>query len=78
MCYSKEPFKCVEETYNYLARYAFKVYMTNNRIIDITDTHVVFKYRDHMDHANTKTMKILGEEFIRKFCTTYYLKIMLR
>ena len=52
--------------------------MTNNRIIDITDTHVVFKYRDHMDHANTKTMKILGEEFIRKFCTTYYLKIMLR
>ena len=67
VCYAKEPFKCVEETYEYLARYAFKVCMTNNRIVEIDDTHVTFKYRDPKDHANTKLMHIKGEEFIRKF-----------
>ena len=67
VCYCKEPFKNVKETYNYLARYAFRVCMTNDRIENITDTHVTFKYRDRKDHSKTKTMTIKGEEFIRKF-----------
>lgn len=67
VCYCKEPFKNVGETYNYLARYAYRVCMTNDRIVDITDTHVFFKYRDRKDSSKTKIMKIKGEEFIRKF-----------
>ena len=67
VCYCKEPFKNVNETYNYLARYAYRVCMTNDRIIDITNTHVTFKYRDRKDGSKTKLMKIKGEEFIRKF-----------
>ena len=67
VCYCKEPFKNVGETYNYLARYAYRVCMTNDRIIDITDKHVIFKYRDRKDSSKTKLMKIKGEEFIRKF-----------
>ena len=67
VCYCKEPFKNVKETYNYLARYAYRVCMTNDRIVDITDKHVVFKYRDRKDSSKTKMMKIKGEEFIRKF-----------
>ena len=46
---------------------AFRVCMTNDRIENITDTHVTFKYRDRKDHSKTKTMTIKGEEFIRKF-----------
>lgn len=67
VCYCKEPFDNVKETYNYLARYAFRVCMTNDRIENITDTHVTFKYRDRKDHSKTKIMTIKGEEFVRKF-----------
>ncbi len=67
VCYSKEPFKNVGETYEYLGRYAFKVCMSNERVVKITDTHVTFKYRDRRDNNKEKTMAVTGEEFIRRF-----------
>lgn len=67
VCYSKKPFNNVGEVYEYLGRYAFKVCMSNERIVKVTDTHVVFTYKDRMDNNKEKTMKLKGEEFIRKF-----------
>ena len=67
VCYCKEPFKNVGETYKYLARYAYRVCMTDDRIENITERHVEFKYRDRLDNSKKKIMKMKGEEFIRKF-----------
>lgn len=67
VCYSKEPFNNVGETYEYLGRYAFKVCMSNERILSITDKDVIFKYRDRHDNNKEKTMQVTGEEFIRRF-----------
>lgn len=67
VCYSKEPFNNVGETYEYLGRYAFKVCMSNERIVKITDTQVTFKYRDRHDNNKEKAMTVTGEEFIRRF-----------
>lgn len=65
--FSKEPFNNVEETYEYLGKYAFRVCMTNDRIEGFDDTHVYFNYKDHNDRSIKKVMKLRGEEFIRKF-----------
>ena len=67
VCYSKKPFKNVGKVYEYLGRYAFRVCMSNERIVKITDTHVYFKYKDRMHNNKEKVMKVKGEEFIRKF-----------
>ena len=67
VCYSKTPFKDVGEVYNYLGRYAYRICISNERIVNITDTHVWFNYRDRMDNNKIKTMKVEGKEFIRMF-----------
>ena len=50
----------------YLARYVFRVAITNNRIIKYQDGFVTFKYKDSKT-GNYKTMKLTTEEFIRRF-----------
>ena len=67
VCYSKSPFNNVGETYEYLGRYAFRVCMSNERIVKMDETHVWFTYKDHKDRNNKKVMKVSGEEFIRRF-----------
>lgn len=67
VCYCKEPFRNVGEIYEYLGRYAFRVCISNERIIKVTDTHVYFSYKDHKDRSKKKVLKIKGEDFIMKF-----------
>lgn len=67
VCYCKEPFKNVSETYNYLARYVYKVCIADERIVDITDEYVTIKYRDRRDSSKTKLMNLKGDEFVRRF-----------
>ena len=67
VCYSKKPFRNVNEIYNYLAKYAFRVCMSNERIVNVGEETVEFKYRDRKDKGKTKTTKVRGEEFIRRF-----------
>ena len=50
----------------YLAQYVFRVAISNSRILNLEDGFVTFKYKD----SKTKlweTMKLGGEEFIRRF-----------
>lgn len=66
VCYCKEPFKNVAETYNYLSRYTYKVCISDERIEDIDDKYVTIKYRDRKDSSKTKFMKLEGVEFVRR------------
>ncbi|MHC4546359.1 MAG: IS91 family transposase [Planctomycetota bacterium] len=51
---------------NYLARYIHRVAITNSRILSADDGKVRFRYKD-TDGAQTKTMTVSAEEFIRRF-----------
>ena len=51
---------------NYLGRYVFRIAITNNRILSMSQTHVTFKYKDRQ--ANKwKIIKLEGCEFLRRF-----------
>ncbi len=66
-CYCKKPFDNIESVYKYLAKYVYKVCISNERIVKINKKSVIFKYKDSYDRSIEKTMKLKGEEFIRRF-----------
>jgi hypothetical protein len=51
---------------DYLARYAFRIAITNNRILALDDATVTYRYKDRAaDRQRTETVS--GHEFIRRF-----------
>jgi hypothetical protein len=51
---------------DYLARYAFRIAITNARIVALDDTHVTFRYKQR-DTGEWKTCRLTGVEFLRRF-----------
>jgi hypothetical protein len=50
----------------YLARYVFRIAITNHRIISMDETHVTFRYKDRRA-GKWRTCRVEGCEFIRRF-----------
>lgn len=65
--YAKAPFGGPEMVIKYLGRYTHKTAITTHRIMDITDTHVSFSYKDYADNHAHKQMTLTIEEFLRRF-----------
>jgi hypothetical protein len=65
--YSKPPFGGPEHVLQYLARYTHRVAISNHRIIDVSDTHVAFRWKDYAHHNKRRTMTLTHEEFLRRF-----------
>lgn len=65
--YSKPPFGGPEHVLQYLARYTHRVAISNHRIIDVSDTHVAFRWKDYAHHSKRRTMTLTHEEFLRRF-----------
>jgi predicted Zn-ribbon and HTH transcriptional regulator len=51
---------------DYLARYAFRIAITNNRILAIDDASVTYRYKDRAADRQRKET-VSGHEFIRRF-----------
>jgi hypothetical protein len=51
---------------NYLARYVFRVALTNRRLIAMDQTHVTLRYKDH-DTGQWRTVRLEGVQFLRRF-----------
>jgi hypothetical protein len=51
---------------DYLARYAFRIAITNTRIVAMDNTHVTFKYKLR-DTGEWETCRLTGVEFLRRF-----------
>ena len=51
----------------YLARYSYRVAISNDRILGIENDKVVFKWKDYSDKGKQKVMKLDAIEFIRRF-----------
>jgi hypothetical protein len=50
----------------YLAPYIFRVAISNNRILDLRDDRVTFRYKDS-DTGETRHRTVTAQEFIRRF-----------
>ncbi|SHH75860.1 IS91 family transposase [Clostridium grantii] len=65
--YCKPPFKNAAYVVEYLGRYSHRVAISNNRILNIENGYVTFKWRDYKDNCKNKQMKLSADEFIRRF-----------
>jgi hypothetical protein len=64
--YSKPYGKGQEAVLNYLARYVFRVALTNRRLMAMDETHVTLRYKDH-DTGQWRTVRLEGVQFLRRF-----------
>jgi predicted Zn-ribbon and HTH transcriptional regulator len=65
--YAKHPFGGPEHVLHYLARYTHRVAISNHRLVDLTDTHVTFRWKDYAHHHKRRTMTLTHEVFLRRF-----------
>ena len=65
--YAKPPFGGPEHVLHYLARYTHRVAISNHRLVDVTDAHVTFRWKDYAHHSKRRTMTLTLEEFLRRF-----------
>jgi hypothetical protein len=65
--YAKRPFGGPEHVLHYLARYTHRVAISNHRLVEVTDTHVSFRWKDHAHHSKRRVMTLSHEEFLRRF-----------
>ncbi len=65
--YIKEPFKGSSGVFAYIGNYTHRSAISNSRIINVTETHTTFQYRDYADGNKQKMLTISNVEFIRRF-----------
>ena len=65
--YAKSPVSGAESTLEYLARYAYRVAISDRRILEVSDDAVTFEYKDYRDGGKNKPMTLQGSEFIRRY-----------
>ena len=51
-----------------MGQYTHRVAISNNRILNISDSHVTFIAKDYNDRAIKKPVTLTGVEFLRRFC----------
>jgi hypothetical protein len=65
--YAKAPFAGPKQVLDYVGRYTHRVAISNNRILDVGDGNVTFRYKDYRDGDAQKTMTLGADEFMRRF-----------
>jgi hypothetical protein len=65
--YAKPPFAGPEQVLDYVGRYTHRVATSNNRLLDIENGKVTFRWKDYRGGSAQKTMTLAANEFIRRF-----------
>ena len=65
--YIKPYLKNPETVVKYLARYTYRIAISNYRIIKIDQDSIYFHWKDYADNNRKKVMKLDGVEFLRRF-----------
>ncbi len=65
--YAKPPFAGPEQVLDYLGRYTHRIAISNNRLIDIENGAVRFRWKDYRHGGRPKVMTVPADEFIRRF-----------
>jgi hypothetical protein len=64
--YAKPPFAGPQQVLDYVGRYTHRIAISNDRLLDIEDGQVRFRWKDYRDNNQQKTMVLPAEEFIRR------------
>jgi hypothetical protein len=65
--YAKSPFAGPEQVLDYVGRYTHRVAISNNRLLDIDNGKVTFRWKDYRRGNAQKTMTLAATEFVRRF-----------
>jgi hypothetical protein len=65
--YAKAPFGGPEQVLNYVGRYTHRVAISNNRLLDIEDGKITFRWKDYRHNDQPRVMTLQADEFIRRF-----------
>jgi hypothetical protein len=65
--YAKRPFAGPQQVLDYVGRYTHRVAISNNRLLDIEEGQVQFRWKDYRHGGQIKTMTLPADEFIRRF-----------
>jgi hypothetical protein len=65
--YAKAPFAGPEQVLDYVGRYTHRVAISNNRLLDIENDQIRFKWKDYRGGGEAKTMALRAGEFVRRF-----------
>jgi hypothetical protein len=65
--YAKRPFAGPEQVLQSLGRYTHRVAISNDRLVDLQDGIVRFRWKDYADGHQVKVMALEAPEFIRRF-----------
>jgi hypothetical protein len=65
--YAKRPFGGPDRVLKYLARYTHRVAISNQRLVELRDGRVSFRYKDYSAGQQSKVMTLSTPEFIRRF-----------
>jgi hypothetical protein len=67
--FAKRPFAGPKQVLAYLARYTHRVAIGNSRLLELTDEHVSFRWKDYRATGlqQNKVMKLAAGEFMRRF-----------
>jgi hypothetical protein len=65
--YCKPPLKHREKVVDYLGRYTHRVALSNDRLVQMEDNRVSFRWRDSADNNTIKLLTLEPLEFIRRF-----------
>jgi hypothetical protein len=65
--YAKPPFGGPEAVLKYLARYTHRIAISNHRLLEATDDHVSFTWKDYRHQHRRRVMTLEISEFVRRF-----------
>jgi hypothetical protein len=65
--YSEPPMGGPDAVLEYLAKYAYRVAISNQRLKSVGDGTVTFEYKDRKNGGNLKTLTLPADQFIRRF-----------
>lgn len=65
--YAKPPFGGPEHVLHYLARYTHRVAISNQRILNVADGKVTFRWKDYAHGNKQRKMTLTAEKFLRRF-----------
>jgi hypothetical protein len=65
--YSQPPSAGAEVVLKYLARYTYRVAISNSRLLSVSDEEVTFSYKDYRQEGKQREMTLSVEEFARRF-----------
>ena len=66
--YCQPPLGGPAQALKYLARYTYRVAISNSRIVAVDERQVTFQYKDYAAGGCSRTMRLTGGEFLRRFC----------